>query len=549
MDVVMSLGKITPKVVSNLKSITDSVNYRVYDSVSSFVSEATSRRFTVDRLIFSNGFVPTESEYAELNRYLREYSRDTSVLEIVKIGDTESEGLFKKYFESPINVCLVMDGKNISISFFEELVLMPIQEIRTRYCAAPVEKPKIGALRGGVKKPAQDVNTEPSAVNTVEPSLKTVIPQTKMPEEVAMPSISQGSLNCGTDISCGVPAPESGKKVSEVPESGLCPVGTNDSDEEDFETQDDEMLSVGGFGGIHSDTDMFDENDEELKDEEDDEDSEGDFVGEIGSDVAVSEEELERRRAVDEQNRIAEAIQSGSLNKSVVEYGESKGSGSPTPSECAIHPLPAIKRSAHKASNWSVLDKTPYEPYCLNFIFSAGNSGSAQRVVDDAVRFMELGLKVLIVDMDFVNNSLLSFINVESFYLQGYCGNFSSIYFEENVGVLSGGYGYVPSSEEIWSTLSKCINDYDIVIIDCPFSSLPYMSLELVSCSNIIVMSGTDPSQVVATSLALTSRSNYSVEVERAIMSKSRCLLVGLDEILARKTADRLFFANGFWLK
>lgn len=536
MKVMMYLGKATPKVVNNLKSMSDDIDYVVYTSVTNFVQDAETRHLSFSRVVFNNKFVPLgEEDFIRLNEFIRSFSSATELVMVINNGDTESEALFNKYFSSPLHTCVIVKGAT-SMDFFRDIASAPIADVKARYytldksesvtiTARSVES-KIGSLRGGAKKSTETSESSQGDTKASEPVSKGGVEEKKSAEDGSAKNISETQSTAGDFASVMSTPNEDSEKESVFEHESSAPLEPTGSTVEDFMEDDEEdLLSVGSFGSAHSDTDMFDEDEEP-----------GEIIDEP-SVISADPEVQARRAAIEEQNRIAEEIQraeKGKAKSSTTEHQEGN---------ITLEPK-------HPVRKWPNLSGSVYCAYKINIITGVSGSGSAQQIVDDAVRMMESGMRVLIVDMDFVNNCILSFINTKNFYNGNHNGYTDGrVFVEEQIGVLSGGYGYTPSYAEVVSALSKGAKRYDIVLVDCPASSLKYLPDYILEYSNIIVFSGSDPSQIVATSLALTDRGNCSLKQERTIMSSCKHILYGRDSGLVSDTLSSLMFANGCWLK
>lgn len=539
MKVMIYLGsKATAKVIQGLKSMSDDIDYMAYTSVSNFVQEAEARHLSFNRVVFNNKFLPNgEDDYIRLNDFIHSFSSATELVMVINDGDKVNEDLFNKYFSSPMHSCAIVKN-SASMDFFRDIVSLPISDVKARYYTLDKSSggsvtsksvgAKMGEFRGGSKKSVEPKENSLGASTGYEiPSKKEISSSDFIPgldsKNVIEPVVKPVSSPSGSDFS-SADFERSSDFSNNVPVS-VEPVLPSSKD---FSEEDEEdILSVGAFGSAHSDTDMFDEEDEP------------DELCEEPQNNGVSEEEQARRAAIEEQNRIAERMQEEARLRSQQQK----------PVEVPTRPkaTPAV----HARKFWPALNGTPYEAYNVNIVVSAGNASATQRIVDDSVRMMESGMRVLIVDMDFIYNGILAFIDYNKYYKgnhNAYSGG--GIYIEEGIGVITGGYGFTPSKEDILKVLSVgVISKFDIVIVDCPVSSIKLLEDGMLEKANIIIFSDSDPSQVIVTSLALTDRSNCSLYQERLIMSKGKPLLTEGKEELLKNVVDGMFFANGCWLK
>lgn len=554
MKVMVFLGnKATAKVVQRLKSMSDDIDYSVYSSVSNFVQDAETRHLSFNRVVFNNKFTPNgEEDYIRLNDFIHSFSSGTELVMVINSGDTESENLFNKYFSSPMHSCAIVKNA-ASMDFFRDVVSLPISDVKARYyvldkdsCDAVTAKSvesKMSGFVGGFKKLPDVVDSSSATTNVSEPisnmgSSESDFSQGFVEEKPVEPVSNPGSFVSGGDFSSSdfieEPVFSNEVRVSVEPTSSVV---------EDFSEEDeDDILSVGEFGSAHSDTDMFDE------------DEEPENVPDVRVESNVEAEERRRREELEEQNRIAAKIQEEERRKAdeAAKAAVSTVIEPKNPVEPAVFVDPRKPTEPKKVTRktWGILNNTPYEAYNVNFVVSAGNAVSAQQIIDDAVRMMESGMRVLIIDLDFNHNGILSFIDTSRYYSKNnnaFAGG--SLYIEEKISVISGGYGFIPSREEVKKALSVgVISKYDIVIVDCPISSVRYVGTEMLSVANIIVFSDSDPSQIAVTALAITNRNYCTLEQERLIMGKGKPIFTGDNKDLLEDTLSKMFFANGCWL-
>lgn len=564
MKAMVFLGnKATAKVVQRLKSMSDDVDYSVYSSVSNFVQDAETRHLSFNRVVFNNKFTPNgEEDFVRLNEFIHSFSSGTELVMVINSGDTESESLFNKYFSSPMHSCAIVKNA-ASMDFFRDVVSLPISDVKARYYVLDKEtggavtaksvESKLGSFMGGFKKPANPVENS---------SVKSNISEHASNMESSASDFSQGFVEENpvepvskpeSFVSAGDFSSPDFKEASDFSNEVRGSVEPSSFSAEDFSEEDeDDILSVGEFGSAHSDTDMFDE-------EEESDEAANNF-----SESNIELEERKRREELEEQNRIAARIQEEERRKAdearrmAEEASEDSEKNKSTPisspknfeEPLKVEPKKPVQTQKPVKKSWPVLSETPYEAYNVNFVVSAGGIGSAQQIIDDAVRMMEAGMRVLIVDLDFNHNGILSFIDTSMYYSKNnnaFSGG--SVYVEEKIGVVSGGYGFVPSKEEIKKVFSiGVISKYDIVIVDCPVSSVRYVGIEMLSVANIIVFSDSDPSQFIVTAMAITNRNYCTLEQERLIMKKGRSILTGNKKDLLEETISKMFFANGCWL-
>lgn len=508
------LGKATPRVVKGLKSMSDEVDYSVYTSVDSFVQEAELRHLYFNRVVFNNKFVTNgESDFIKLNDFIYRLSSGTELVMVINDGDKDSEEMFKKYFTSPKHSCAIVKGA-ASMDFFMGIVTLPIPDVKARYytldkssspavTVKPTEEVADSFLSGSKNFSKNEENLNQDS-NISEPALTVESLATSSTNNSEESDASETTLNIGTGyFDVDMETREDSENSAPIFDAPATDLSSSLTLEDFCQEDEDDILSVGDFGYAHADTGLFDE--DEVVDE------------------------------VTEFNEHSDALNSnfeGTHNDPEEETSNNEIIDVDT-SNCECNPV-----------------IYPYRKGVVNLVVSTSGSVSAQQVIDDAARITDLGLKSLIVDMDFKSNSVLSFIKIEDFYRKtNRHFSLSEVYEEDGVYLLSAGYGYIPSSSEIASVFSECRKKYDVIIVSCPISSFSCFDSSFLQNSNIIVVSGNDPCQIVETSLALTDRNVVSLKLERKIMNSHNAIIIGGKSTLVEEAVENMFFANGCWVE
>ena len=186
----------------------------------------------------------------------------------------------------------------------------------------------------------------------------------------------------------------------------------------------------------------------------------------------------------------------------------------------------------------------------INVVTGVTGSGATQFVVDEAYKLAKSGRSVLIVDLDYKRNGILSFIDTSMFYRRPNYNGFvhRSFYEEDGVKILSGGYGYIPPIQVVTSVVSeRALSNFDIVIVDCPLDCIELLEDVIGNNWNVIICSGSDISNLYNTSYTLSDRDYCSVSMERRL---SRCIahVVNYNNEDVNTVKGTVFFANGCWL-
>lgn len=189
----------------------------------------------------------------------------------------------------------------------------------------------------------------------------------------------------------------------------------------------------------------------------------------------------------------------------------------------------------------------------IDLVIAVKGTGATQEIIDEAVKIVnEDDAKVLIIDLDNEENGVLSFVDTDKFYRENASWGISKqrLYEEDGVYIASNGYGILVNTKDLKRLLnSRILNDFDMIYIDCPAKSLSILDKQVVDMCNILIISKGDLSQLVSTSIALTDRSEVSLDVEKSIMSSCVIELVGdCDKKDVDYINNNFVFANGNWL-
>ena len=544
MEVAFSIGPKSLAVINRLKTLADNISFHTYPDIRSMVKEAMLRHISFDRIVFStvllqdqNGNLSVEDvegDLRELNEFIKNYSDNTSIVLITNQGTKELEvtEIFKSMFNSPMYTPVIMSKttpKNLL-----EIVTEDITTLKTKYYVLDVDKDKtIVSSNESVEKKSETETTKSSIEKKKKggffsglmggkkksPDVSTPVQEVKQEAEDVVNKVEEAS-EISTDFSAGPKSVFTGfggesssnsnsesnnftKNIFDSQNSsssdGMESFTTGFSDP----TGEDDMLSLGEMGEQHTDTGFLDEEEEENDEE--------------------LQEYIRNQHHTLEEDKSEEPV---AVRQEPV-Y---------TP------PIKAEKEEPKKDTN-------------IDMVLGMHGSGSTSAVVNEAMDlYQSKGAKVLIIDLDYRENGLLSFINVEDFYNKGYSRGISRrrIYNEDGIGILSNGYGTAITSSELLTLLrSGIIRKFDEVLIDCPIECLNIVTKDILKLCNILVFTNIDRSDLLSTSLGLTDRSTVSLDVERFIMKT--CIVdcpegKSLSEEDIDYIRDNCLFANGCWL-
>ena len=544
MEVAFSIGPKSLAVINRLKTLADNISFHTYPDIRSMVKEAMLRHISFDRIVFStvllqdqNGNLSVEDvegDLRELNEFIKNYSDNTSIVLITNQGTKELEvtEIFKSMFNSPMYTPVIMSKttpKNLL-----EIVTEDITTLKTKYYVLDVDKDKtIVSSNESVEKKSETETTKSSAEKKKKggffsglmggkkksPDVSTPVQEVKQEAEDVVNKVEEAS-EISTDFSAGPKSvfngfggessSNSNSESNNFTKNVFDSQNSSSSDGMESSTMgfsdptgEDDMLSLGEMGEQHTDTGFLDEEEEENDEE--------------------LQEYIRNQHHTLEEDKSEEPV---AVRQEPV-Y---------TP------PIKAEKEEPKKDTN-------------IDMVLGMHGSGSTSAVVNEAMDlYQSKGAKVLIIDLDYRENGLLSFINVEDFYNKGYSRGISRrrIYNEDGIGILSNGYGTTITSSELLTLLrSGIIRKFDEVLIDCPIECLNIVTKDILKLCNILVFTNIDRSDLLSTSLGLTDRSTVSLDVERFIMKT--CIVdcpegKSLSEEDIDYIRDNCLFANGCWL-
>lgn len=553
MKVSFSIGEKSRAIINTLKQSADNIEFFTYPTIQDMIRESMLRKISFNRIVFSSEILSKanpEGDLRQLNEFIKTHSDSTELVLIAKSNGGNPNAIvniFDQMFNSPMYTPIILD--KATPKSLLQVVGGNIAELRATYYTVGTVNDKVIISGSGnnedgvaetvnVQQPSQEkkkgllgrflgtgnkksVENAQPVVTTPEVPLVTPLPTDVTPEDAKPFSDGPQSVFSGygdENVKNNQEVKNEGEEKLEEREIYSTPLDENNPDAgfyEVGETEDD--LSVADFGSQHSDTGFLDEDDDKEMEE----------IAKSLEKVADSYQE----EVIDEVKEVE-----------VEEYEE-------TPEENIAEEVNDYEEEAITYGRSEIKDNTNV------FLYTAiRGTGLTQLIVDEAVNLVENdGLKVLVVDLDYKENGLLSYVNTEEFY-KGH--NYEGIpnlriYSEDGVDVLSNGYGSNVSSEQIADLLNKVVvEQYDKIILDCPADCLDCIALSEIKMCNVLITSKCDVNSLVSTSLALTNRDNVSLDVEREIMTKSSIRFIGG---YSRENIDWVkeicMFANGSWLE
>lgn len=546
MKVSFSIGSKSMAVINTLKASADNIDFFTFNSMSEMIREATLRHISFDRIVFSSEILNKsnpESDLRKLNDFISNYSNQTELVFIIKGKVDNDKGLDKVFysmFNSPMYTPVIMDRANPQRLL--EIVKDDITNLKSKYYELQDNKDRVvvsgnsdNATEKSINKPVAEKkkglfssifsgqSKKEALLKEMEEQKKRELNQSTNIENIGVNRMVEDmGSNVFKDTGDAISSPIN-NTTSEFEDTNIFDTRNEIPASNEYEdnyadfsstTDEEEMLSIGKFGETHSDTGFLDsEEEEELKKF---------FNNKESSNITKN-------------NDKSETIENVEVGE-ITEEGNILDSSNTTFKEKEI-----FKKSKDSESN-------------VDLIISCKGTGATQEIVDEAVRLSDNeGLKVLIIDLDLKENSILSYIDTERFYMEGANDGISKmrVYTEDGVDVASNGYGVPVGSRTLLNFLSsRLVKKYERIFIDCPVNSLNIFDSNMISMCNILIMSGSDRSDLISTTLALTNRSVVCYDVERYIADN--CYIGFIGGNCSKEDIDWVnkvcLFANGNWL-
>ena len=540
MRVCFSVGPMSQKLISTISKSADNVEFSSYSDIASMIKESTMRHIFFDRIVFSEKILKNpEVELKALNDYIAEFSDNTKIVFICQGKGTNNHEIFNNLFDSPLYTVVLIE--KVSTNILLDFVKGDITELKAKYYSLDVKsiksmtskspegvpkekevplakKEKKGFFKsifGGKKNNHQKIENQKSDIDGSSNSGKgdNLVSQNSL--EVGAGIVSSG-VALGTEIGAGASAIKTGVDViGSVVDSVPVSSRTSDfNDQNSYNSLDDDFLGLGGLGEQHVDTGFLDDDsqneiDEVLKSLEDDE----------GAKVIYNNEE--EISDIDNYNK--------NVEQDVVENRSSTLDDSLSP-----------RGSSNELR--------------YRLVVGERGIGSTSYIVDYSATQASKGKKVLIIDLDTVDNGILSYIDANSFYGNDRdCGiERMLVYTEDNVDILSNGYGRSVSKESLGVLVSSGLLDkYDIVFIDCPIDCIGNLSEDLVSKCVTMIKVGGNKGSLLSVISKLTSREYISPYLEDLLYQNCKFNVVNKIDYYLEDLSflrDTCLFGRGNWL-
>lgn len=540
MRVCFSVGPMSQKLTNTISKSADNVEFSSYSDIASMIKESTMRHIFFDRIVFSEKILKNpEVELKALNDYIAEFSDNTKVVFICQGKGTNNHEIFNSLFDSPLYTVVLIE--KVTTNILLDFVKGDITELKAKYYSldvksvkamtskspegvvkekeTPVVKPEkkgfFKSIFGGKKNNHQKIENQKSNVDTSSNSGNSDNLVSQNPLEIGTEIVGSG-VALGAEMVAGSSAIKTGinvigSVVDSVPVSSRT---SNLGNQNSYNGLDEDFLGLGDLGEQHVDTGFLDDDsqneiDEVLKNLEEGE----------GSEVTHSDE--------------GEISDIDNYNKSV-EQGISENMSSVL--DDSLSPRGSSKGLRYR------------------LVIGERGVGSTSYIVDYSATQASKGKKVLILDLDTVDNGVLSYIDSNSFYgSDKNCGiDKMAVYTEDGVDILSNGYGMSVSKESIGVLISSGLLDrYDIVFIDCPIDCIKNLSEDLLSKCMTMIKVGGNKGSLLSVISKLTDRENISPVLEDLLYQNCKFDIVNKIDYYLEDLAflrDTCLFGRGDWL-
>lgn len=520
MNVAFLIGAKSKDIARSMANSADNVKFFTYQDIPTMISESTLRHVFFDRVVLSENVLTGGAEDLKaLNNYIMEYSDSTSVVLVCKSNSSEYLGVFNELFNSPLYTPVVTE--KVSIKLLLDFVKGDILELKSNYYTAdskevkavsnkytpketsntpakepekPVKKGFFSSLFGGKKNDLPKTENTKPAEEVAKTVGNTVEGVSKIAGETAKETVVGSVGNASTFVpnTQGLNYEEKQNSFgSDYTRGSQGEVNSGDGISPDFSDLDN--LELGELGESHVDTGFLDEEEEE------------DLQSALSSGVSEIMKDSEQEEK-------------------------------PKEDSVSFNGISEEEKSSNK----------------ILLMIGQRGIGLTSRITYKAVDMASKGMKVLVVDLDYKENGLLSFINVKNLYSRG-CSNGikeKKVYEEDGVAIVSNGYMNKIDSADVVSLLesSDIYWKYDCIMLDCPLDCLDCITKDIIESSDVFIHVNGNRGSITATIQYIVGQGS---EFEDALYKNSKILVNNkISEYEEDLTAMRqsMLFGRGDWL-
>lgn len=578
MRVALLMGSKNKMIIEKLRNLADNVEFFGYPTVQALIKEASLRHIAFDRIIFSTLVLrDIKNDLIELNDFIKSHSESTEVVMLLSPSDTTSDKVFSKIFNSPMYSPAIM--RSVTPKSLSEVVQLDMVDLRAKYYVFDVKKETtVGTLVDKQDSMVEEKEFSKGGIlssfisgSRKKPKSSEIV-STPEEEKEEVSEVEEIGLKNSSDFMSGPKSVYTGDmgefgtgRIGFLEEStenfssgsgSSTPFGMVNVESENRESEDseDDGLSIGEFGSAHSDTGYLDEEDEdaELKEFIESKSKKDSAESEVDSQEEVNSELVDELNVMSENDVLGGAEEEDDLFSKLLE----------SPAEILEKPLEDEIEEVeveYEPINIKGINPVVRKPLvfdtgrCIDLIIGNDSVNLALDVLQEAKEQVKVGARVLVVDLDYRLNGLLSCIDVSRFYSLGKDrGITRKVWYScDGIDFMSNGYGVGVLMPDVLSLLeSREIMGYDSVMFVCPINCLDVLSIDIIGMCNVLIYTGSDVGSLVAISLGLTDRGVVSLPVEKCIMKKCRVDFKSgsPDAKIVKFMKENWLFANGSWL-
>lgn len=532
MNVLLSCGPNTSKIIEVLSKAVDNVNCTYYVDVNDFLHQSSVHHQDFNRMIITGVFIKRgELGLQQLSDYISNNMPSVEVILIVSFNDPlceEYEKNFNKYFNSPLYTVMYIETP--TVAYLTDAIKLSIEEIREKY-------PSFS------RKDTADTNNKKSIsskVGEIKSGNKINLTKSRFQKNIVN---SSESTENGSNLDIIKNSDEGSEKipnlVTNMNTEGNNEIFSNSDEGENLELSDDASVFQGEENGDLENSE-FSQNELDLS------------VGEYGSqhydsgfigddDIEELNAYVKERENANEGNEAKNTF-TGSTFENVIKNTAVKDN------ENDVKDIEYISENISVSGNYSVVLKSDDKK--VSIVMGLKGSGATYYVVDLSMKYVKEGKKVLIIDLDLKNNGILSFIDTKKFYNLG-CNKGilkNKVYTEDGVDILSNGYDNLDSFNVNDLLTGSIINNYDVVLVDIPLEDISCINDDIFTNCNVIMCCISDLSKLIETSAMLYDRSIVSFNKEKYISNSAFVANknISVDDVNTLKS--EMLFPNGCWL-
>lgn len=539
MKVAFLVGNKSQDLIDKMSKTVDNIEFFTFSNLDTMIEESKIRNLFFDRIVFIETLVNgNKDSLVALNNYVKEYASSTPIVMVCRGMVYDNIKIFKEVFKSPMYISII--EPRITIPSLITFVTEDILSLKTQYQKSEEDLLKrLEDEKKGLNSDNFNTNESKNEKRGFFPSIfgsnknKSKISQNnKISNNQINTSENVGEMVSNNSQEVGYSQSPNDSEISSI--LGSSDNGIKNETEESFTFSQGERVLVG-----------VENNGDEISPEYEDLDNLGvGNFGEMHSDTGYLTE--------DEEDEIINSLE----NNQELTQEDNQGDELPNQSEQELvdegrqEPL-VYNKPIQSSSEEPVITETHIVDNRVTLYSGIRGVGVTSKAIDKAVMYVEQGKSVLLVDLDFRENGLLSFIDTKKFYDMKCNKGLSTkrIYMEDGVSIISNGYNQGLNANNLTEVLTSLTN-FDYIIIDCPLDCIGRLSssnLDMVD--NILIYINGDRGNI-------TSAIKYLTEIdcvkEDTIYEKS-------EFIVEKKSSDYkedlsylrnvLYFGRGDWLE